>query len=138
MKQAHQTLAIPCHGSGFNDLTSQIRRWVRSTGILSGLLNIYLQETSCSLSIQENVDPDIGQDIEVIVAHQALATTPGSQKAKNSGDIHSYTRMAITNVSLTIPIHNGRPILGTWQGIYLYEHRHHATKRNVFVHLIGD
>jgi len=138
MKQAHHTLAIPCRGSGFNDLTRQIRRWVRSTGILSGLLNMYLQETSCSLSIQENADPDIDQDMQVIVAHQASNSTADAQAVEESGNIHGYTRMAITNVSLTIPVQNGRPILGTWQGIYLYEHRHHASKRNIFVHLIGD
>jgi len=138
MKQQHHSLSIPCRGHGFNDLTREIRQWVRGTGIMTGLLNVFLQETSCSLSIQENADPEIGHNIQAIVAHDTSASGPGAEKAEYPGDIHGHTRMTITNVSLTIPVQNGRPILGTWQGIYLYEHRHHASKRKIFVHIIGD
>ncbi len=139
MKQIQQMLTIACRQHGFTDITPDVRRQVRDSGIATALLCLFIRDVGCSLSIQERSNPETLQDMEILVAHSApdehQTRRPDSREIT---DAHDHTRMALTNVSLSIPVQNGRPVLGTWQAVCLYEHHSHARQRRVFFHLIGD
>jgi len=136
MKQVQKTMSVVCHGHGFNDFTREAKHQVHASGIITGLVSLFIKDTGCSMSIQENTNPEIQQNMETLIAH---GTPDAHSHAQASpADARSHTRMAMTTVSLTIPVQNGRMVLGTWQGLYLYEHHSHAKKRSVFFHIIGD
>ncbi|MFQ5582281.1 MAG: secondary thiamine-phosphate synthase enzyme YjbQ [Mariprofundaceae bacterium] len=138
MKQAQYTLSIHCHGRGMIDITGDVRGWVREAGIQTGLLNLFVQHTSCSLMIQENADPDVLRDMEAFMTRLVPDGDPDfHHRAEGPDDMPAHIRMALTQVSLTIPVQDARPALGTWQGIYLYEHRHQPMRRRVHMHLAG-
>ncbi len=139
MKQIQHTLTIACHSHGFTNFTTEINKRVHESGVLAGLVNLFLKDIGCSLSIQENTNKDTLQDMEILITHAA----PDKHKSHHSrsneaGDAHEYTRMALTNMSLTIPVQNGRLVLGPWQAICLYEHHSHAKNRRIFFHMIGS
>jgi secondary thiamine-phosphate synthase enzyme len=139
MKQRFHTLAIQTRGPGLTDFTGEAAVFVSASRIESGLLTCFVRHTSASLLIQENADPDVLADLENffrrLVSRDAKLyrhTTEGPD------DMPSHIRAALTQTSLSIPVRDGRLALGTWQGLYLYEHRDAAQTREVVLHLIGE
>jgi len=139
MSQHLHTLAVPCKGRGFYNITQEIRQWVRESGVRNGLLNLFVQHTSCSLTIQENADPDVLRDMESFMARLVPDGDPMFRhRDEGPDDMSAHIRMALTSVSLNIPVQNGAPALGMWQAVYLYEHRQQSLTRRVVMHLCGD
>ena len=139
MQQTTHHLSVPTQGRKFYDLTPQIIAWVRSQGITAGLMTLYIQHTSASLLINENYDADVLVDLEaffnrLVPDGDALFT----HTVEGPDDMPAHVRSALTQTHLSIPVVAGKLALGQWQGIFLYEHRHLAAKRNVIVHLLGE
>ena len=139
MRQALHTLTIHTRGRGLLEITSEIARWVSAEAIGEGLMTAFCRHTSASLLIQENADPDVRQDIEAFFERIAPEER-GRYVHEDEGldDMPAHLRTALTNVQLTIPVLGGRMALGTWQGIYLFEHRRAPHRREVVLHLVGE
>ena len=138
MRQAVQEVAIETPGQGLHDFTPAVLRWVADTGIVTGLLTLFVRHTSCSLLIQENAAPAARRDLERWIVR--IAPEHGGYEHDDEGpdDMPAHLRAAITATSLSIPVTGGVPMLGTWQGIFLFEHRAAAHRRRVALHLIGE
>ena len=138
MKQARTTLTIETAGPGLTDVTRAVTRWVGEQGLRDGLLTLFIRHTSASLLIQENADPDVQTDLEAFFERIA-PEAPGRyvHEAEGPDDMPAHLRAALTQVQLSVPIEGGRLLLGTWQGIYLFEHRRAAHRREVVLHLLG-
>ncbi len=138
MRQFTSTLEIRTNGKGFHDFTFQVTRWVAECSVQTGLLTLFVQHTSASLLIQENADPEVRVDLESYFDRIAPENDPlYSHTSEGPDDMPSHIRSALTQTSLSIPVINAQPALGTWQGIYLFEHRRHPHRRTVALHLIG-
>jgi secondary thiamine-phosphate synthase enzyme len=139
MKQAHITLDVRSSGRGLCEISREIRAFVRDCGIRSGLLTVFCRHTSASLIIQENADPDVQHDLEAYFAKLSPDGQPG-WRHNNEGpdDMSGHIRSALTQTSLGIPLINGELALGTWQGVFLWEHRTRPHRREVVLHLIGE
>lgn len=137
-RQASAGMTIETAGPGLIELTESIRRWMTSKRFANGLLTVFCQHTSASLTIQENADPDVRSDI--MTALDFLAPRHGRyiHSCEGPDDMPAHIRTMLTGSSLSIPVLNGKPALGTWQGIYLIEHRDHAHQRQVIVHYVGN
>ena len=121
------------------EITAPVGGWVRSTGLRTGLLTLHVAHTSASLLIQENADPEVQSDLERFLGRLVPDGDPlFRHNAEGPDDMPSHVRTALTATSLSIPVQNGSPTLGTWQGIYLYEHRHRPHRRRVVAHLLGE
>lgn len=139
MRQAHHQLTVSSPGRGLHEITSEVRDWVRSTGIQSGMLTVFVQHTSASLLIQENADPTVQADLERFFARLVADGDPIFQhRQEGKDDMSAHVRTALTQVHLAIPVLGGEPALGTWQGIYLYEHRYDAQRRRVLLQVTGE
>jgi secondary thiamine-phosphate synthase enzyme len=139
MRQAIHHLVIPPRsGKGLTEVTDGVGRWVSKQGIATGLLTVYCRHTSASLLIQENADPDVRTDLAAWFERLAPETAPYVHTTEGPDDMPAHIRAAVTSSSLTIPVEGGRPVLGTWQGIYLFEHRRAPHRRELVLHLIGD
>ncbi|MBT3238654.1 MAG: YjbQ family protein [Rhodospirillaceae bacterium] len=138
MRQAEQTVAVETGGRGLYEFTGAVRDWVGAQGISTGLLTVFCRHTSASLTIQENADSDVMADLETFFSRLVLED-PSLYRHTMEGpdDMPAHIRSALTDVSLSIPLSNGQPALGTWQGIYLFEHRKASHTRQVSLHLIG-
>jgi secondary thiamine-phosphate synthase enzyme len=138
MWQATHTLAIDTRGRGLVDITRPVVRWVETQGMTTGLLTVFCRHTSASLLIQENADPDVRTDLEAFF-EQVAPEAPGRYVHDSEGpdDMPAHIRTALTQVSLSIPLVDGRLALGTWQGIYLFEHRRRPHRREIVLHLVG-
>lgn len=139
MKQASVTLAMTTAGQGLTDVTAAIMRWFVDQGVTDGLLTVFIPHTSASLIIQENADPDVLADLHAFFSRLAREE-PGLYHHQDEGpdDMPAHIRSAVTQSSLSIPVVSGRPVLGTWQGIYLFEHRRAPHHRHLVVHVMGD
>jgi len=139
MRQASHVLAISSRGRGLIEITAEIRRFVAGSGIRDGLLTVFCRHTSASLIIQENADPDVCHDLEAFFRKLAPDGDP-SWRHCNEGpdDMSGHIRSALTQTSIGIPVADGELALGTWQGVYLWEHRTRGNHRQVVLHLIGD
>jgi len=139
MRQSAIELAIDTSGPGLLDITRQISGWVAQQALQTGLLTIFCRHTSCSLLIQENAAPAARRDLESYFDRIA-PEDPSSYTHNDEGadDMPAHIRSALTQVQLTIPLVGGRLALGTWQGIYLFEHRRQPHRRTVALHLIGE
>jgi len=134
-----QSLVFRTHGRGTLDITAEIQRVVHASGIDRGLCNVFLQHTSASLILCENADPDVRRDLETILSRLAPDGDPAYvHDAEGPDDMASHARSVLTSNSLTVPVSAGKLMLGTWQGIYLYEHRSAGHPRNVVVVVLGD
>jgi len=136
--QSTHRLTASTRGKGFYDVTAEIASWLSSTGIREGLLTVFLQHTSASLLIQENADPDVVHDLERFFCK--IAPEDNSlyrHTIEGPDDMPAHIRAALTQSHLSIPILDGRMALGTWQGIYLFEHRRHPHRRNIILHVHG-
>lgn len=139
MRQFTNRLTVQSSGKGLYDFTDSLESWVRQCGIQTGLLTVFVQHTSASLTVQENADPDVVRDLNDFFARIAPEdhrlyrhTTEGLD------DMPAHIRAALTLTQLSIPILAGSLALGTWQGVYLFEHRSQAHRRSVVLHLAGD
>jgi secondary thiamine-phosphate synthase enzyme len=139
MRQALHNLAVSTGGQGLIDITSRVSRWVEEQKITSGLLTLFCRHTSASLMIQENADPDVRTDLEAYFASIA-PEAPGRYVHETEGpdDMPAHLRTALTQTQLVVPVADGRTVLGTWQGIYLFEHRRAPHRREIVLHLIGE
>lgn len=139
MKQAATTLEIRSAGRGLFEFTAELRAFVRASGIGDGLLTVFCRHTSASLLIQENADPDVRHDLEAYFARLSPDGQPG-WRHNNEGpdDMSGHIRSALTQTSLGIPLVGGELALGTWQGVFLWEHRTRPHRREVVLHLSGD
>ncbi|UPG74017.1 secondary thiamine-phosphate synthase enzyme YjbQ [Roseomonas gilardii subsp. gilardii] len=139
MRQALHTLPVETPGAGLVEMTTPIRRWVASQGIVTGLLTIWCRHTSASLLVQENASPDARADLEAFFRRIAPEAR-GLYRHDDEGpdDMPAHLRAALTQTQLSVPVAEGRPVLGMWQGIYLFEHRAAAHRREVVLHLIGE
>ncbi|WP_406586565.1 secondary thiamine-phosphate synthase enzyme YjbQ [Asaia lannensis] len=138
MKQAFHRLSVRTRGKGLTMITSPIVEWVAESGIQDGLLTLWCRHTSASLIVQENADPTVQQDINSYFEDLVPETRSYRHDYEGSDDMPAHIRSVLTNVQLTIPVMGGRPVLGTWQGIYLFEHRRASHGREIVSHLLGD
>ena len=138
MKQKQEIVKIRSDGQGLYEITDRIIRWVAAQGLDSGLLTVFCRHTSCSLTIQENADPDVQADL-LAFFRNLVAEDPRLYRHTMEGpdDMPAHIRAVLTDCSLQIPLVQGRLALGTWQGVYLFEHRRAAQERQVVLHLLG-
>ncbi|RSV14531.1 YjbQ family protein [Sphingomonas sp. ABOLG] len=138
MRQHATELIITSPGQGLHEFTRDVVNWIASTGIEQGLLTLFIRHTSASLLIQENAAPAARRDMERYLARIAPESRDYEHDDEGPDDMPAHLRAALTATSLSIPVTNGRPVLGTWQGIYLFEHRRASHRRHVALHLIGE
>jgi secondary thiamine-phosphate synthase enzyme len=138
MRQATGHIEVTTRGKGLTEITGPVTGWVAEQGIGSGLLTLFCRHTSCSLLIQENADPDVRRDIESFFDTIAPEDAGYAHDTEGPDDMPAHLRAALTAVSLSIPIEGAKPALGTWQGIYLFEHRRRSHRREVMLHLMGE
>jgi secondary thiamine-phosphate synthase enzyme len=139
MKQASTKLTVRTSGKGLYEITAQLARWVKAQQLTTGLLTVFVQHTSASLVIQENADPDVVRDLNDFF----LRLAPEDDRLyrhtiEGSDDMPAHIRAALTQTQLTVPIADSRLALGTWQGVYLFEHRAVPHSRSVVLHVLGE
>lgn len=139
MRQHTHKIQVPTNGKGFYEVTGQIERWFTELDAETGLLTVYIRHTSASLTIQENADPDVVHDLEQFFS-RLVKEDPSLYRHTMEGpdDMPAHIRAALTATSLSIPVVSGRPALGTWQGVYLFEHRRHPHWRSILLHYVGE
>ncbi|SMF57136.1 secondary thiamine-phosphate synthase enzyme [Tistlia consotensis] len=139
MRQASHRLTIATGGRGLTEVTDPVERWLAGQGVGEGLLTVFCRHTSASLIVQENADPDVQRDLEAFFARLA-PESPGLYRhdAEGPDDMPAHIRAALTQTQLSIPVESGRMVLGTWQGLYLFEHRRRPQRREVALHLLGE
>jgi len=139
LRQSVHELVIATRGRGFTEVTSEVATLVRQAGLKTGLATLHLRHTSASLLIQENADPEVRRDLERFFARLAPDGDPLFQHTcEGDDDMPAHLRTALTTVNLSIPIARGELVLGTWQGIYLWEHRTAPHRRQLVLHLLGE
>ena len=139
IKQTAHTLEIRSAARGLLDITRDVASWVRRSGFELGLLTLFVRHTSASLLIQENADPQVQVDLERFLARLVPDGDPLFEHTQEgSDDMPAHVRAALTQTHLSIPLVGGRLVLGTWQAIYLYEHRREGQLRQVALHLSGE
>jgi secondary thiamine-phosphate synthase enzyme len=136
MKQTFHTVSISTNGPGLYEITDQLAPALKDAG--DGLLTCFIRHTSASLLIQENADPDVQKDLQDFFAQLAKKGMDFRHTAEGPDDMPSHIRAALTQTSIAIPVKKGSPILGTWQGLYVFEHRDAPHRREVTLHYIGD
>jgi secondary thiamine-phosphate synthase enzyme len=138
-RQHFQELTLSTRGRGLYEFTREVEKWITENKFREGLLTIFVRHTSASLLIQENADPEVRRDLDAFFKRlvpdgDALFI----HTAEGDDDMAAHIRTALTAVNLSIPIHVGELTLGTWQGIYLWEHRAHSHSRHIALHFIGE
>ena len=138
MRQALHRLFVETDGQALVSITEPVCRWVAAQQIGAGLLTVWCRHTSASLLVQENADPDVRADLEAFF--RRVAPENGGYRHQDEGpdDMPAHIKSALTQTQLTIPVEDGRPVLGTWQGIYLFEHRAGRHRRELVLHLLGE
>jgi secondary thiamine-phosphate synthase enzyme len=136
-RQALGRVTVETPGPGFTDITEPVARWTGASGITSGLLTLFCRHTSASLIIQENADPDVRRDLTTALERLAPRTVPYVHRTEGPDDMPAHIRTMLSGVSLSIPVVDGQMVLGTWQGIFLAEHRDRPHTRDLILHLIG-
>lgn len=136
---AMHRLQVPTRGKGLYEITPQIAQWLQGTCAQSGLVTVFVQHTSASLTIQENADPDVVADLETFFTR----LVPEDNRlyrhtCEGPDDMPAHIRAALTLTQLSIPVDRGRMMLGTWQGVYLFEHRAAPHRRSVVLHLLSE
>lgn len=139
LRQSFHELVIATCGRGLVEFTAVVEKWIAENKFRNGLLTLHLRHTSASLLIQENADPDVRRDLDAFFA-RLVPDGDGLfvHTAEGDDDMPAHIRTALTTVNLSIPVHAGELALGTWQGIYLWEHRTHPHSRRVALHFIGE
>lgn len=138
MRQVQTTLPFRTQGQGLLEITQNISRWLQDENIHKGLLTLFCKHTSASLTIQENADPDVQLDLNTFFKRLIPEDSPWIRHVmEGADDMPAHIKSALTDVSLSIPVREGRMSLGTWQGVYLFEHRHQPHRREIVAHFIG-
>lgn len=139
MRQASTQLSVVTPGKGLGEITDSVRTWVGSQGMTNGLLTLFCRHTSASLLIQENADPDVRTDLESFFARIAPeARGLYVHDTEGPDDMPAHIRAALTQTQLSIPLEQGQLMLGTWQGIYVFEHRNAPHRREIVLQLMGE
>ena len=138
MALSQASLEIRTNPKSFLDITSQVQDFVTKSNIQNGVYHLFIKHTSASLVIQENYDPSVRQDFETIFSKLAPEDFPYVHNMEGKDDMPAHIRSALTSTSETIPLVNGKLSLGTWQGIYLWEHRDQPHNRKVVVSMVGE
>ena len=139
MQQFSHRLAVPTSGKGLYEITGEVAEWLRRQPVGRGLLTLFVQHTSASLTIQENADPDVLHDLNAFFNRLAPEDNRlYRHTVEGSDDMPAHIRSALTPTQLSIPVENGRMALGAWQGIYVFEHRAAPHRRSVLLHLLGE
>lgn len=139
LRQASTTFTLETRGRGLVEFTRSVSAWVAQSGVETGLLTLFVRHTSASLLVQENADPDVRGDLDRFFARLVPDGDPLFHHVdEGPDDMPSHVRSALTSVQLSIPVATGRLVLGTWQGIYLWEHRQRPHRREVAAHLLGE
>lgn len=136
MRQVTHTLNTETNGPGLYDITRRVVDWCELQGMSEGLLTLFIRHTSASLIIQENADPDVCRDLNDFFARIAPQDAPYRHTCEGPDDMPAHIKSALTQTQLTIPILNGKLALGTWQGIYIFEHRNQGQRRQLAMHLL--
>ncbi|SCZ05187.1 secondary thiamine-phosphate synthase enzyme YjbQ [Microvirga guangxiensis] len=136
-QQVNGRLLVDTQGQGLVEITDAVSRWVFGTGILHGLLTVFCRHTSASLLIQENADPDVRLDLMAAFDRLAPRDVAYIHSVEGPDDMPAHIRTVLSGVSLSIPVLEGQMALGTWQGLYLAEHRDQPHSRDLILHLIG-
>jgi len=138
MKQTQGSLTVQTNGPGLYECTHDIASWTGEHSVSSGLLTVFIQHTSASLLIQENADPAVLDDL--LTAFERLAPVAGSytHTAEGPDDMPAHIKAALSQTSLSVPVAEGQLVLGTWQGIYVFEHRTRPHSRQLVLHLVGS
>lgn len=139
MRQLFHEITIPTRGKGLYAFTPEVNAWVQASGIRQGLLTLFIRHTSASLLIQENDDPTVQTDLERFLSRLVPEGDPIYEHTlEGEDDMPAHVRAALTQTHLAIPVADGAALLGIWQGLYVFEHRHAAQMRRVVVHLLGE
>ena len=139
MQQQTRQFEVQTRGPGAVSITAPVADWLRTTGIVTGLLTLHVQHTSASLLVQENADPEVMRDLERFFQRIAPYGDPLFQHDdEGPDDMPAHVRTALTQTSVSIPVLDGKLALGTWQGIYLYEHRSRPHTRRIVAHVFGE
>ena len=136
--QASHELTVSTHGKGFTEITRDIARWLESISAASGLLTVFVRHTSASLTIQENADPHVRVDLLDTLERLAPEARDYAHQEEGPDDMPSHIKAMLSDVSLSIPVRDGRMVLGTWQGVYLIEHRAAPHRRSIALDFIGQ
>ena len=139
LRQSYQELTVATRGRGFYEITSRVAAWVSNGGFAAGLVTLQVRHTSASLLIQENADPDVRHDLERFFARLVPDGDPLFRHTlEGDDDMPAHVRTTLTAVNLSVPVTDGRLALGTWQGIYLWEHRQSSHARHIALHFVGE
>jgi secondary thiamine-phosphate synthase enzyme len=140
LEQRLHRIEVATRGRGLVNITDQVCRWSQAQGLSTGLLTIWCRHTSASLLVQENASPDVQADLGDFLARLVPDGGNGRYRHEDEGpdDMPAHIRAALTQTQLSIPVVEGLPVLGTWQGIYLYEHRTSPHRRELILHLTGE
>ena len=138
MKQAFHTVRVSTHGPGLYEFAEAVAKFAIAEKIGDGLLTCFVRHTSASLLVQENADPDVQKDLRDFFARLVPEGMDFRHTAEGPDDMPSHIRSALTATSVAIPVRHGKPMLGTWQGLYLFEHRDAPHDREVVLHYIGS
>ena len=139
MRQSSTVLRVRTHGRGLTEITDRVVAWVDESKLHHGLLSVFVRHTSASLLLQENADPAVQHDLERFFARLVPDGDPiFEHTTEGPDDMPAHVRAALTQTQLSVPLLNDRLALGTWQGIYLYEHRLQGQSREVVLHLLGE
>jgi secondary thiamine-phosphate synthase enzyme len=138
LRQASSSLSIRATRPGLHEFTDEVRSWVAQTGIAEGLLTLFCRHTSASLIIQENAAPAARRDLQRYFERIAPEGDRYEHDDEGPDDMPAHLRTALTATQLSIPVDRGKPVLGTWQGIFLFEHRRNTPERTVALHLLGE
>ncbi|MEG8039891.1 secondary thiamine-phosphate synthase enzyme YjbQ [Sphingomonas sp. LR60] len=138
MRQAHGRLTIATRGAGLVEVTDEVTAWLDAQDIADGLLTVFCRHTSASLLINENAAPAVRRDLERYFQRLAPESRDYEHDDEGPDDMPAHLKTALTNVSIGIPVLDGRMVLGTWQGLYLFEHRAAPHRRTLALHVIGE
>lgn len=138
LTQASTTLNLTTRGPGFTDLTAQVEDWLGRIGAREGLLTAYVRHTSASLTIQENADPDVRRDLSDALDRLAPRSQPYRHRTEGADDMPAHIKSALTATSIGIPVVDGRAVFGTWQALYLIEHRDAPHRREIVLQFTGE
>ncbi len=139
MRQAAHEFSLATRGRGLYEFTGEVSAWLAQNGFRNGLLTLHLRHTSASLLIQENADPDVRRDLEAFFRRLVPDGDPlFVHTAEGDDDMPAHVRTALTAVNLSLPVREGRLALGTWQGLYVWEHRRSPHRRQIAAHFIGE
>jgi len=138
MKQAMHRITVETRGQGLFDVTDTVRRWVAAQAIGTGLLTVWCRHTSASLLVQENADPDVRADLVAFFRRVVPEGAGYRHEDEGPDDMPAHIKAALTQTQLSVPVGDGDLVLGTWQAIYLFEHRAAPHRRELVLHLMGE